>query len=145
MPLRKIPVANAREVADGLWAAGQPTPEQFAEMAAAGLRTVINLRPESEIPWDERSTATQLGLDYLNIPLAGAADLTASAARQLHAALSTHPKPLLVHCGSSNRVGALFALKSRFVDGQNADTALAEGRAAGLKDLEAKVRELLTS
>ncbi len=145
MPLRKIPVANAREIAPGLWAAGQPTAEQFAEMAAAGLRTVINLRPEREIPWDERGTAIQLGLDYLNVPLAGAGDLTPAAASQLHAALSAHGKPVLVHCGSSNRVGALFALKSRFIDGRDADAALAEGRAAGLKDLEARVRELLSS
>lgn len=144
MPLTKIPVANAHAVADGVWAGGQPTPEQFAEMVAAGLHTVINLRPEREIPWDERATVAQLGIEYLNLPVAGAGDLTPAAARQLHEALGTSRKPVLVHCGSSNRVGALFALKSKWVDGQDTATALANGRAAGLKDLEPAVRAMLT-
>lgn len=145
MPLRNIHVANAREVADGVWSAGQPTTEQLGEMRAAGLRTLINLRPDPEIPWDERRAALDLGLDYINIPIAGAADLTPAAAQQLHDALTTHAKPALVHCASSNRVGALFALKSHFVDGRDVETALAEGRAAGLKDLEPAVRTILAT
>jgi len=144
MPLQNIPVANARKVSEGVWAAGQPTPEQLGEMRAAGLRTLINLRPDRELPWDERHTAVDLGLDYVSIPIAGPADITPSAARQLHEALNREAKPALVHCASSNRVGALFALKSYFIDGQDVETALADGRAAGLKDLEPAVRTLLT-
>jgi hypothetical protein len=52
---------------------------------------------------------------------------------------------VLVHYASSNRVGALFALKSHFIDGCDVETALADGRAAGLKDQEPAVRALLTT
>jgi hypothetical protein len=51
----------------------------------------------------------------------------------------------LVHCASSNRVGAMIALRAALVDGASADAALAEGRRWGLKSLEPQVRERLAA
>jgi protein tyrosine phosphatase (PTP) superfamily phosphohydrolase (DUF442 family) len=53
-----------------------------------------------------------------------------------------YDEPVLVHCGSANRVGALIAL-SEFSETGDLDKALEAGRAAGLTRLEGTVREVL--
>ncbi|TDU24181.1 uncharacterized protein (TIGR01244 family) [Panacagrimonas perspica] len=126
---------------------GQPTADDFATMAAAGLKHVINLRPENEdAGFDEAALAAKLGLRYTLIPVAGAGDLTEENARKLDAALATAPgQPTIVHCASSNRVGGLFALREAWVKGKSNADALAYGRAAGLTKMEPMVEQILAS
>jgi hypothetical protein len=83
---------------------------------------------------------------YVNIPVAGAQDLTLDNARRLSDALQ-HPDAgaTFVHCVSSNRVGALFALKAALLEGSGLESALAAGRAAGLRTLEPAVRQILAA
>ena len=50
---------------------------------------------------------------------------------------------VLFSCGSSNRVGALFALKARLLDGKSPDEAIAIGEACGMTRLEPVVRQAL--
>ncbi len=126
---------------------GQPTAEDFATMASAGLKHVINLRPVTEdAGFDEAALAAKLGLRYTLIPVAGGGDLTEDNARKLDAALAAMPgQPTIVHCASSNRVGALFALRSAWVQGKSKEEALAYGRAAGLTKMEPIVEQILAS
>jgi hypothetical protein len=49
----------------------------------------------------------------------------------------------MLHCGSGNRIGALFALMAFHLEGESADRALQVGREAGLTRLEPVVRERL--
>jgi uncharacterized protein (TIGR01244 family) len=125
--------------------AGQPTVEQLAAAQAAGYKTIVNLRPAAEVPeLDEAAEARKLGFEYVAIPVAGAADLTEEKARQLLALLNDEgKKPMLVHCGSSNRVGALVAVGRAKLEGKGADEALALGKEAGLTSLEPAVRQIL--
>jgi len=51
--------------------------------------------------------------------------------------------PIVVHCASSNRVGAMAALRAAWLQGQSADQAIETGKAWGLKSLEPEVRALL--
>lgn len=137
-----VPKGGAPE--DGLVTAGQPSLEDFQRLKEAGLKSVINLRRP-----DERGTASEpewmdeLELNYLALPIAGAGDLTESAARELDQALANADRPVLLHCGSSNRVGALLALRAHYVQGQTIEEALAFGRAGGLTKLEGTTREIL--
>lgn len=130
-----------------LLTAGQPTAEDFQAMADAGLKHVINLRPAVEdAGFDEAALAAKLGLRYTLIPVAGAGDFTEENARKLDAALAAAPgQPTLVHCASSNRVGALFALREAWVKGKSNEQALAYGRAAGLTKMEGAVQQILAS
>src|SRR5689334_19791536 len=58
-------------------ASGQPTAEALAQLPAAGITTVIDLRPDQETPeLDEKSVVEKAGLKYRTLPIAGAADLT---------------------------------------------------------------------
>jgi len=122
--------------------AGMPRPQDLQAAAAAGLRSIVNLCPSAETPGEAELVAS-VGLRYVHIPLAGAADLTRDNAERLAQALDdANARPVLVHCASSNRVGALFALKARYVDGLDADAAIALGRKAGLKAMEPAVRAI---
>ncbi|WP_348675324.1 hypothetical protein [uncultured Abyssibacter sp.] len=144
MDLNTLGIPNLKALSPEIWTGGQPTPDQLRQAQAAGLRSVISLCPHGECGWDEGKFVTDLGMTAHTLPVGAACDLSVSAAHALHDLLDDVPKPVLVHCGSSNRVGALFALKSHFVEGHSYDAALAHGRDAGLTGLEATVRDLMT-
>jgi len=129
----------------GLCTGGHPQPEQLMQAKEKGVHKIVNLCPPGETPgYDEGAIVKQLGMTYVNIPIAGAADLSVDNAKALAEAITdTCCGPILVHCASGNRVGALFALKAHFVDGKSVDEALADGRAHGLKAMEPVVRQLL--
>lgn len=140
LPMGGMPAAN-------LLTAGQPTPADFEALAAAGLRHIINLRPTTEdAGFDEAALALRLGLSYTVVPVAGPGDLNLARTRELDAALTaTQSEPVLVHCASSNRVGALLALRASWLQGKSTDEALALGRAGGLTKMEPVVQQLLHS
>ena len=86
------------------------------------------------------------GLEYLHLPIAAEPNLTMANVRQFDSWLNDPAGPLtLVHCGSGNRVGALYALRAAWLQGKNVEAALAEGRTAGLKGLERAVRAAIAS
>ncbi len=139
-------VPYGREPWPGIITGGQPSKEDFESLREGGIRTVINLRVATERGTrDEPDWMEELGLDYVSIPVHGAAGLSEEVARELDRALQSAKRPVLIHCGSSNRVGAAFALRAFHVEGKSSENALRIGRSAGLTQLklEAKVRELL--
>lgn len=124
---------------------GQPTPEQFALLSKAGIRRVIQLRPATEqgTGWEE-AAAQPAGVTFVRLPIDGKDGLTRANVERFAAELAAGGgAPTLVCCGSSNRVGGLFALKAGWLDGKSADEALTIGRSAGLKALEDTVKQLL--
>src|SRR3546814_1879353 len=91
---------------------GQPTPAHLAELVREGVHTVINLRaPEEPTEYDEAAEAARLGLHYVSLPIAGAADLDRARVREFGQKLDDARREggVLIHCGSSNRVGAMIA------------------------------------
>lgn len=127
--------------------AGQPSADDLKSLADEGVKTVIDLRPAGEAghPDDEADTVQGLGMRYHTLPIAGPGDLTRDNAKQFGELLASAEKPVVIHCGSSNRVGALVALKANMVDGLSPADALALGQRAGLTGLAARVEEVLTS
>ncbi|MDG2525050.1 sulfur transferase domain-containing protein [Stenotrophomonas sp. HITSZ_GD] len=129
-----------RLVHPALYAGGQPDEATLRALAAQGVTTVIDLRgAEEPRGYAEADTARALGLRYIALPVAGAQDITPANAQALQSALDTAQGPVLLHCASGNRVGALLAL-SAHARGASDEEALAEGRAAGLGSLEPTVR-----
>ena len=129
----------------GLHASGQPTPEALAALPAAGVKVVIDLRPDEETPaLDEAALVRQSGVVYENLPIAGKAGLTRSNVQAFDALLKKHAGvTVLAHCSSSNRVGALLALRAAWIEGKPTAEALALGEKAGLKALRPDVEALL--
>jgi uncharacterized protein (TIGR01244 family) len=131
------------EPADGITAAGQPNENGLKELADSGYAAVIDLRTEGEDRGlDEQAVVESLGMDYVSLPIAGRGALNLENAEKLDHILSQYDEPVLVHCGSSNRVGALFALREK-TNGADDEDALAFGRSAGMTSLEDTVKERL--
>jgi len=139
-------IPNAKTPLEGLLSGGQPTPEQLEQAARVGFETVINLRTDGEPGFEwEAQKVESLGLRYVRIPIGGAPDLTRANAQRLDDALrdALGQGPVLMHCSSGNRNGALLALREAWIRGAAPEAALALGSAAGLTRLEAEVRRLL--
>jgi len=135
---------NGAEPYPGVWVGGQPTPEQFAAAKEAGIQTVINLRrPGERGTKGEQERVEELGMTYVAVPISGADDLDEKNARAFSAALDEAEKPVIVHCGSGARVGALFAMRAFYVEGLSVEDALATGRAAGMDRYEDELRQRL--
>lgn len=127
---------------DGLTTAGQPNAEAFGVFAANGYRVVIDLRTKKENRGlDEPAVVSALGMEYVSMPV-DYDDITYEKARELGDLLDRYDEPVLLHCASANRIGALLALDT-FAETGDAELALERGRAAGLKGLEKTVRKLL--
>ncbi|MEI7037626.1 beta-lactamase hydrolase domain-containing protein [Fulvimonas yonginensis] len=111
----------------------------------AGIRQVIDLSLDSETPgFDEAAALRAAGIVYHNLPIRGPADLTrANVARFDHLLGDAGTQRTLVHCASSNRVGALVALRAAWLQDRPVEAAIEEGRRWGLKSLEPAVRARL--
>lgn len=128
----------------GLCTSGQPGPGAWLSLARSGIRTVVNLRPDDELPdRDEAGEVREAGLTYVHIPVRDAADLGSEQASLLQQVLLTSPPTVLVHCASSNRAGALIALADAWFGSRDIENAMALGRDAGMTALEPSVRVLL--
>ncbi|MGB7756870.1 MAG: protein tyrosine phosphatase family protein [Salinisphaera sp.] len=125
---------NVRRFGADIVTAGQPSRAQLVAAGEAGVRTVVNLRPAREFDeFDEARAVADAGMRYVNIPVAGPDDIDDRHARDLDDALAAAGgTPALVHCASSNRVGALMAYRARHLQGENAERALEIGLNTGL-------------
>ena len=144
--IEQAQVKNLVMPAEHVFSSGQPTKEQFRVLAKNGIKHVINLRAPGEIDWDEPGLVKSLGMEYHSIPVAGASGITVENARRLHQLLdSLKTEPVLVHCGSGNRIGALVSVYEAEVNGKDIEAAIAEGKRWGLTRAESVVRKILTS
>jgi uncharacterized protein (TIGR01244 family) len=137
-------IPNASFPEPGVMAAGQPTGEQVQLLAEEGYKTVLDLRaPEEPRGYDEPEAARQNGLAYVNVPVTPAID-QATLDRFL-GAMKKAERPVIVHCGTSNRVGALWYAWLVLEQGLPPAEALAKAKAAGLQspELAAKVEKLV--
>lgn len=123
---------------------GQPSSEALARLKDMGFRTVVNLRTEKEGAAAEGPVVEAQGLRYLWVPVIPETFSEADVEAVGKVLDDPSAFPVLVHCASSNRVGAAWAvLQSK--KGKTLDEALAAGRAAGLHSpqMEAAVRRVL--
>ena len=130
-------LANGHMPLDGIVTAGQPRADQFASLAAGGISTVIDIRaPGEPRGFDEPAAARAAGMEYHNIPVVAGA-LTAAEFDQVRDLLRTPEKrPVLFHCASANRVGALLLPYLVLDEQRSPDEALQIARDVGLRSEE---------
>jgi uncharacterized protein (TIGR01244 family) len=101
---------NYRVIRPGLATAGQPSPEALARLRELGFKTVINLRTEAEGARDEEKVVVGQGLRYVWVPVTPDT-FTLEQATRVQAVLEDESAaPVLVHCSSANRVGAVWTV-----------------------------------
>ncbi|MEL7187283.1 MAG: sulfur transferase domain-containing protein [Pseudomonadota bacterium] len=128
--------------ADDVISAGQPDEATVEQYAAAGYKTVIDLRTAGEDRgMDEPAVVAAAGMKYVSLPVSRS-DITFEKAKQLDALLGSEEGPVVLHCGSGNRVGALMALRAS-LKGKSDDEALQVGREFGLTGLAERVEAVL--
>ncbi|MBM3990222.1 MAG: hypothetical protein FJ298_04350 [Planctomycetes bacterium] len=137
-PVQPAPIGSlaALQSCGGLYMGGQPTQADLEALAARGVRRVINLRKEGEFQgYDERACATSLGLEYLTLQFSTSDELTdAVLARARELLAQANAGGTLLHCGSGNRVGALWLAHRTLDIGLAWEDALREAQAVGLKN-----------
>jgi uncharacterized protein (TIGR01244 family) len=133
------------KVGEHLHGSAQPSAESLTRLRAAGVTTVIDLRPDAETPdLDEKALVEASGVVYRSLPIAGKSSLTKENVKTFDRLLAEPGDgEVLMHCASGNRVGAMMALRARWVQGKSADEAMAIGKAAGMTGLTADVRNLV--
>ena len=113
-----VKISYGRVPAEGLLTAGQITPEQMTALAAEGYKTFVNLRvaDENGTGWEEEFAA-EAGVRFERIPVAGDDDLSRENVDLLTRIMAegSEEGSVVVYCASSNRVGALLALKAQLV------------------------------
>jgi len=125
--------------------AGQPSEARFRALAPH-VERIITLRMPDENPYDEAALAAELGVRFTQIGI-NAERLRDSAVRaQVFALLDDASKQeglTYLHCGSGDRVGALWALWRIERETMPLEEAIADGKRAGLTSLEPLVRAIL--
>jgi len=138
-------VPSYRVIEPGLAGAGQPSPEALARLKQMGFRTVINLRTEQEGAAQERPLIEAQGLRYVSVPVTPATLSLADVEAVEKVLADPAARPVLLHCASSNRVGAVWAvIQAR--KGRSLEQAEAAGAAAGMRPaMQDAVRRLLVA
>ena len=131
--LNNAEINNFRAPEGLVLSTGQPTVSQLGIASRAGVKHVINLRsPQEDVAFNESEVVESLGMDYHSIPVAGGAGVNAENAASLQRLLDRFDgEPVLIHCATGNRVGALMAM-SAAANGANIETAIAEGARWGM-------------
>jgi uncharacterized protein (TIGR01244 family) len=116
---------------------GQPTLAQLSELKAQGITTVINLRTAGENGFDapaEEAEVKKLGMKYVHIPVSNQAGPKDEQADEfLKVTDDAKNRPVFIHCGSANRVGAFFMIRRVLRDGMTFDAAKTEATKIGLR------------
>jgi uncharacterized protein (TIGR01244 family) len=122
---------------DAVVACGGATETSALEgLKADGFKAVINLRQASEqgANIDENTArAKALGLNYIHIPFNTQAPDPALVDNFLTAVANKANQPVFIHCGSANRVGAVWLIKRVLQDGWTVEKATEEARLIGLR------------
>lgn len=103
---------NFRQLEDRIFTSGQPTEAQLPLLAAGGIQTVLNLAlPTSPgaLP-DEAASVTQLGMEYLAIPVPFDAPTVAHWEAVRTALVTRMERKVWVHCALNYRVSAFLAV-----------------------------------
>jgi protein tyrosine/serine phosphatase len=123
-----IQIDNFGQINDNYYRGAQPAGRDYADLAALGVKTVIDLTQDGRA--DERQFVEQAGMKFFRIPLT-TSDRPADAAIAQFLKLVNDPtnQPVYVHCqGGRHRTGAMTAVYRMTQDGWNADRAYAEMR-----------------
>jgi uncharacterized protein (TIGR01244 family) len=105
-------------------------------LAKDGFKSVINLRMASEANANielNAAHARSLRLNYIHIPFNAAQPEPRVLDEFLAAIANKANQPAYVHCGSANRVGAVWLVKRVLQDGWTIEKATEEAKLIGLR------------
>ena len=123
------------DLTPGLTAAGALSAADIEALAASGIKTIVNNRPDGEDPGqlpaaDARQLCATHGIAYHHIPFVGAT-LTRADIDAFDAVLKSAPQPVVAHCRSGTRSTMIWAL-TRMRQGEDPAALVALGARNGV-------------
>lgn len=123
---RKVRIKNFGCINETFYRGAQPREEDYADLAAMGVKTIIDLQNEGDNR--EQTMVESQGMKFYRI---GMSDKSRPAAEKadLFLKIVNDPanQPVFVHCaGGRHRTGAMSAIYRMTHDGWNADQAFEE-------------------
>jgi protein tyrosine phosphatase (PTP) superfamily phosphohydrolase (DUF442 family) len=103
-------ILNFVQLTDSIGTSGQPTAEQFSDIAAAGYAAVVNLAvPDSHnAVANEGSLVTATGMTYVHIPVKWDAPTLGDLQRFIKTMRALEGERVFVHCAMNMRVSAFM-------------------------------------
>ena len=130
-------LANAACPVPEVLTGGQPTEEHLKTFVEHGYRTVLDLRaPDEARPYDEPEAVRRLGLEYVSLPVTPDTLTDDTFARFRSLMRDQGKRPIVVHCASGNRVGALLIPYFILDEGRTPEQALEAAAEVGLRSRE---------
>jgi protein tyrosine/serine phosphatase len=125
-PIANIHIDNFGKINDNYYRGAQPDGRDYTDLAALGVRTVIDLTKDGRA--DEQDMVERAGMKFYRIELT-TSDRPADTAIARFLDLVNDPanQPVYVHCqGGRHRTGAMTAVYRMTQDGWTSDQAYAE-------------------
>ena len=134
-------VERFHHVDERLFRGAQPTEAGLKSLWDTGVRTVISLRDDDEVGFDERRAAESLGMKWVNIPIQDGSFFTQSrripegSIRAFFEAVdAAGPGAVFVHCRrGTDRTGAIVAFYRIARQGWPGEKAAKEARDVGMR------------
>lgn len=107
-------MAELVQIDKNTFVAGQIQPDDLEDIAASGIKVIVNNRPDAESFVGQptakvlEAEATRLGIAFVNLPFT-AATLTPEHAATFAEILKDADGPILAYCRSGNRSAMLWA------------------------------------
>lgn len=113
---------------------GQPTEEHLRTFLDHGYKTILDLRaPDEPRPFDEPEAARRIGLEYVSLPVTPET-LTDEIFDTFRDLMRDESKrPVVIHCASGNRVGAVLIPYLVLDEGRTRQEALEAAVEVGLR------------
>jgi uncharacterized protein (TIGR01244 family) len=128
-------VRNYSRVDATVGCGGATDPSAMSALRKEGFVAVINLRLATEPGADieaGQTAAKAAGLKYIHLPFNAASPDPKVVESFLAAVADKSNQPVFIHCGSANRVGAVWMIKRVLQDRWAIDKARTEAEAIGL-------------
>ena len=125
--LSSIQIDNFGRVNDFYYRGGQPDDDDYADLAAMGVRTVINLTSQ-DAKANERALVESAGMRYVHIPMTTHEPPTFERVEEFLGIVNDPARqPVYVHCvGGRHRTGVMSAVYRMTHDGWTAEQAFEE-------------------
>ena len=125
--LSAIHIDNFGRISPTYYRGAQPKGRDYADLAALGVKTLINLTGDDASP-DEKAMAQKAGLGYVQIPMnTHVVPTIAQLAEFLKIVNDPAKQPVYVHCvGGKHRTGVMTAAYRMSHDGWTAERAFNE-------------------
>jgi len=138
-------MTNAVRVGDIL-IGGQPSKVALGQLAEQGYKTVLSSRGQTELNWDEKAEVESLGMNFVSIAMEKPIkEITDDQMKRFSEIMQFAERPLILHCGSGNRISGLWALWLIENQHMSPKTAFDLAEQTGMKGIQIAVEKRLES